>query len=99
MTEAHGANDAISDDDVIELMSKAEKGDQEALPALRKWLDANPGYWDYVADLARTTQDALVMNICGEKKRCCARNVCAQVQGHTPGACRAIPIPNGVIAG
>ncbi len=51
----------------MKLIRKAEKGDKKALPALRKWLDANPAYWDRLADLARTTQDSLIMKISGEK--------------------------------
>ncbi len=60
MTEENGANDALSTEDALKLIRKAEKGDREVLPALREWLDAYPVIWDDLADLAKTARDSLV---------------------------------------
>lgn len=67
MTEVNGANDALPFDDAMKLIRKAEQGDRKVVPALRQWLDAHPAYWDHVADLARTTQEALITKLGGDK--------------------------------
>jgi hypothetical protein len=42
MTEAPGANDVPSPDEIRQIIQKAEKGDKKALPALRALLDKCP---------------------------------------------------------
>ena len=42
MTEAPGANDVPSLDEISKVLQKAEKGDKKALPALRTLSDERP---------------------------------------------------------
>jgi hypothetical protein len=67
MTEAHGASDVPSLDEIWTVLQKAEKGDKKALPALRTLLDKCPELSRFYRSLAQTARDALVRCIGGEK--------------------------------
>jgi hypothetical protein len=42
------------------LVARAEQGDQDALPKLRRFLDEDPAVWQAVADLVRRAEDAQI---------------------------------------
>src|SRR5262245_19302750 len=51
---------------VQDLLDRARQGDRVAVPALRGYLDANPGVWRSTSDLAQQTERALVQSLCGQ---------------------------------
>jgi hypothetical protein len=52
---------------VSQLIGKAEKGDKNALPTLREWLDEHPQVAQDFGDLAKISRDSLVKAISGTK--------------------------------
>ena len=45
---------------INELLARARKGDQTALPQLREFLDANPDVWRQVGDLGEHAREGLI---------------------------------------
>jgi hypothetical protein len=66
MIEVSGAN-ALPIDEVMPLLRQAEQGDRKVLPALRKWLDTHPAFWDDVEDLAQAARRSFVKRAGGDK--------------------------------
>jgi hypothetical protein len=48
------------------LVTRADRGDRTALPAVRQVFDAAPGIWDAYGDLATIAQNALVDLVAGK---------------------------------
>jgi hypothetical protein len=58
--QSGGAAGASGENGFVELVSRANRGDAEALAEVRAILDRNPGVWQEIADLAAHTQAALI---------------------------------------
>jgi hypothetical protein len=66
MIEANGGS-APTEAEMKKLLRKAEKGDTTVLPALRRWMDRTPGYWEAVGDMAKTARESLIRTLSGDK--------------------------------
>ena len=52
---------------LLNLVAKADRGDETLLPAVSDAFDQVPGLWDFYADLALTAENAMIGLIAG----CC----------------------------
>jgi hypothetical protein len=77
MTEEHGGEDVSRrvtpgpadsglDEELRQVLEKASKGDESALPELRRLLDDSPALWRRAGDLARHALEALIGLAAGE---------------------------------
>ena len=53
-------------DELVELLTRAEQGDETALPAIRKMLDHAPSVWQEAGNLVLQAERALVQEVTGE---------------------------------
>src|SRR6516162_21598 len=51
--------------DVSDLLERAQRGDREAIPALRTYLDGNSQIWQSAGDLAAQTEQVLIGVVSG----------------------------------
>jgi hypothetical protein len=67
---AHGSapkpTDATAAEALQQLVQKAERGDEAALPELRRLLDREPGLWRFAGDLARIAEDSMIALAAGQ---------------------------------
>ena len=47
-------------EDLRQLVQRAERGDESALPELRRLLDREPGLWHFAGDLSRIAEAAMI---------------------------------------
>ena len=76
--------------DVRDLLERAQRGDREAVPALRTYLDGNSQIWQSAGDLAAQTEQVLIGVVSGsdllraESLRRKLESLKAELSGPTP---------------
>jgi len=67
MARQEGVTVAATDEEAVQAIQRASRGDQAAMPEVRQAFDARPRLWRLLGDMARRAEDALIGAAFAEK--------------------------------